>query len=99
MLLLAGAGSVMQGFSAADTHATGLRPDNVMSVGIPLARTHTRHGLRARIILSTSTKVAETPAVTTAAFQQRYPATEWMEFAVWILGKPGMEQQMASIIW
>ncbi|PYU44221.1 MAG: ABC transporter permease [Acidobacteria bacterium] len=99
MLLLAGAGSVMQGFVRLIHTPLGYDPHNVMSVGIPLREnSYTTWASRAIYFEQLRAKVAETPAVTMAAISSNAtpPRNGWNS-RFEILGKPGMEQQMASI--
>jgi len=99
MLLLAGAGSVMQGFLRLIHTPLGYDPHNVMSVGIPLREnSYTTWASRAVYFEQLRAKVAETPAVTMAAISSNAtpPRNGWNS-RFEILGKPGMEQQMASI--
>ena len=99
MLLLAGAGSVMQGFVRLIHTPLGYDPHNVMSVGIPLREnSYTTWASRAVYFEQLRAKVAETPAVTMAAISSNAtpPRNGWNS-RFEILGKPEMEQQMASI--
>src|SRR5207253_11006485 len=99
MLLLAGAGSVMQGFVRLIHTPLGYDPHNVMSVGIPLREnSYTTWASRAVYFERLRAKVAETPAVTMAAISSNAtpPRNGWNS-RFEILGKPEMEQQMASI--
>ena len=90
LLLLAGAGSSMKGFTQLIHQPLGYDPHNVMAVGIPLRQNSYRTwSARAAYFEQLREKVAETPGVTTAAISTDAtpPRNGWiMGFEV--LGKP-----------
>ena len=68
LLLLAGAGSSMKGFTQLIHQPLGYDPHNVMAVGIPLRQNSYRTwSARAAYFEQLREKVAETPGVTEAA--------------------------------
>jgi predicted permease len=90
LLLLAGAGSSMKGFTQLIHQPLGYDPHNVMAVGIPLRQNSYRTWpARAAYFEQLREKVAETPGVITAAIStdSTPPRNGWiMGFEV--LGKP-----------
>ena len=99
MLLLAGAGSAMEGFVRLMHAPLGYDPHNVMSVGIPLREnSYTTWASRAAYFEQLRAKVAEMSAVTMAAISSNAtpPRSGWNS-RFEILGKPAVEQQMGSI--
>jgi predicted permease len=99
LMLLAGAGSAMEGFVHLVHKPLGYDPHDVMSVGIPLHdNSYTTWAARAAYFEQLRAKVAETPGVTMAAISSNAtpPRNGWnSQFE--ILGKPALEQQMGSI--
>ncbi len=99
LMLLAGAGSALEGFARMLHRPLGYEPHNVMSVGIPLHDgSYTTWAARAAYFEQLRAKVAETPGVTVAAISgfanpPRSGYTQRFE----ILGKPADEQQTASL--
>jgi predicted permease len=68
LLLLAGAGSAIEGFARLLHTPLGYDPHNVMSVGVPIGEnSYTTWAERAAYFEQLRTKVAETPGVTMAA--------------------------------
>ena len=68
LLLLAAAGSAMEGFVRMIHQPLGYDPHNVMSVGIPLhENSYTTWAARATYFEQLRAKVAETPGVTMTA--------------------------------
>jgi predicted permease len=99
LLLLAGAGSAMEGFVQLMHKPLGYDPHNVMSVGIPLREnSYATWAARAAYFEQLRAKVAETPGVTMAAISSNAtpPRNGWIS-RFEILGKPAVEQQMGSI--
>ena len=98
LLLLAGAGSAMEGFVRLLHMRLGYDPHNVMSVGIPLhENTYTTWSARAAYFEQLRAKVAETPGVTVAAISSNATPPhngDIMRFE--ILGQPATEEQMGS---
>ena len=99
LLLLAGAGSAMEGFARLLHTNLGYDPRNVMSVGIPLhENTFTSLESRRAYFEQLQAKVAETPGVTmTAISTNATPPHNGNPQRFEILGKPGTEEQMASV--
>jgi predicted permease len=99
LVLLAGAGSAMESFLRLMHTPLGYDPHHVISVGIPLQdNSYTTWAARGAYFEQLRAKVAETPGVTLAAISSNAtpPRNGW--FARFeILGKPAVEQQMASI--
>jgi predicted permease len=99
LLLLAGAGSAIDGFVRLLHMPLGYDPHNVMSVGVPIqVNSHTTWAARAAYFEQLRAKVAETPGVTMAAISSNAtpPRNGWFtKFE--ILGKGALEQQMASV--
>jgi len=99
LVLLAGAGSAMKGFLRLMHTRLGYDPHQVMSVGIPLhENSYTTWAARGAYFEQLRAKVAETPGVTMAAISSNAtpPRNGWNS-RFEILGKPAVEQQMASI--
>jgi predicted permease len=99
LVLLAAAGSAMQGFLRLIHTPLGYDPHHVISVGIPLQEnTYTAWAARAAYFEQLRARLAETPGVTLAAISSNAtpPRNGWNS-RFEILGKPGAEQQMASI--
>lgn len=99
LLLLAGAGSAMEGFMQLLHARLGYDPHNVMSVGIPLhENTFTTWAARAAYFEQLQSKVAETPGVTLAAISTNAtPPRNGDDMRFEILGKPAVEEQTASV--
>ena len=99
LLLLAGAGSAMEGFTRLVHQPLGYDPQNVMSVGIPLHdNSYTTWPARATYFEQLRAKVAETPGVImTAISSNATPPRNGSNSAFVILGQSAMEQQMGSI--
>jgi predicted permease len=99
LLLLAGAGSAMEGFVRLMHQPLGYDPHNVMSVGIPLHdNSYTSWAARASYFEQLRAKAAETPGVTmTAISSNATPPRNGWNSRFEILGQPGVEQQMGSI--
>jgi predicted permease len=90
LLLLAGAGSSMKGFTQLIHQPLGYDPHNVMAVGIPLRQDSYRTwAARAAYFEQLRKKVADTPGVTTAAISTDAtpPRNGWV-MGIDILGKP-----------
>jgi len=99
LLLMAGAGSAMEGFVQLLHTPLGYDPHNVMAVGIPLhENSYTSWEPRAAYFEQLRAKVAETPGVTMTAISSNAtpPANGWNS-PFEILGKPAAEQQLGSI--
>ena len=99
LLLLAGAGSAMEGFAQLLHTRLGYDPRNVMSVGIPLhENTFTSWESRSTYFEQLRAKVAETPGVTmTAISTNATPPHGGDNLRFEILGKPAPEEQMALV--
>jgi predicted permease len=99
LLLLAGAGSAMEGFVGLMHQPLGYDPHHVMSVGIPLHdNSYTSWAARASYFEQLRAKVAETPGVTmTAISSNATPPRNGWNSRFEILGQPAVEQQMGSI--
>lgn len=99
LLLLAGAGSAMEGFAQLLHTHLGYDPHNVMSVGIPLhENTFTNWETRRAYFEQLYAKVAETPGVTmTAISTNATPPHNGNSLRFEILGKPGTEEQIGSV--
>jgi predicted permease len=99
LLLLAAAGSAMEGFIKLLHEPLGYDPHNVMSVGLPLVdNTYTSWAGRGEYFAQLRAKIAETPGVESAAISTS--ATPPMN--VWngrfeLPGKPPSEDQLALI--
>jgi len=98
MLLLAGAGSAMEGFVRLLHMRLGYDPHNVMSVGIPLhENTYTTWAARSAYFEQLRAKVAETPGVTiTGISTNATPPRNGDTMRFEILGQPAVEEQMGS---
>lgn len=99
LLLLAGAGSAMEGFvQLLHTHL-GYDPRNVISVGIPIhENTLTTWTGRAAYFEQLRARVAETSGVTTTAISTNAtPPRNGYTMRFEILGSPALEEQMASV--
>jgi predicted permease len=99
LLLLAGAGSAMEGFVRLLHMRLGYDPHNVMSVGIPLhENTFTTWEARNAYFEQLRAKVAETPGVTgTAISTNATPPHSGDNMRFEILGKPSVEDQMGLV--
>jgi len=99
LLLLAGAGSAMEGFARLLHTQLGYDPRNVMSVGVPLHEdTFTGWESRRAYFEQLRAKVAETPGVTLAAIStDATPPHNGDNQKFEILGKPGGEDQMGLV--
>ncbi|MGA7343183.1 MAG: ABC transporter permease [Terracidiphilus sp.] len=99
LLLLAAAGSAIEGFARMLHIPLGYDPHNVMSVGIPIQEnSFTTWAARASYFEQLRLSVAQTPGVTLAAISSNAtpPQNGWqMNFD--ILGKAAQEQQTASV--
>ncbi len=98
LLLLAGAGSAMEGFVRLLHMRLGYDPHNVMSVGIPLhENTYTTWDARSSYFEQLRAKVGETPGVTMAAISTNAtPPRNGDTMRFEILGQPAVEEQMSS---
>jgi predicted permease len=99
LLLLAGAGSAMQGLVRLLHTHLGYDPRNVISVGIPVhENTFTTWTGRAAYFEQLKAKVAETPGVTTTAISTNAtPPRNGNNMRFEILGSPALEERMASV--
>jgi predicted permease len=99
LLLLAGAGSAMEGFAQLLHAHLGYDPRNVMSVGIPLhENTFTNWETRRAYFEQLQARVAETPGVTmTAISTNATPPHNGNSLRFEILGKPPTEEQIGSV--
>jgi predicted permease len=99
LLLLAGAGSAMEGFVRLLHTRLGYDPHNVMSVGIPLhENTFTTWEARSAYFEQLRAKVAETPGVTmTAISTNATPPHNGENMRFEISGRPAMEHQMGLV--
>jgi hypothetical protein len=84
LLLLAGAGSAIEGFTRLLHEPLGYDPLNVMSAGIPLQEgSYPTPAARGAYFEQLRAKVAETPGVTMASIiQQRDSAQQWMVYEI-----------------
>jgi predicted permease len=99
MLLLAAAGSAIEGFTRLMHTPLGYDPHNVMSVGVPIQEnSFNTWAARAAYFEQLRAKVADTPGVTMAAISSNAtpPQNGWFT-RFEILGKPSIEDQMGSI--
>jgi predicted permease len=99
LVLLAGAGSAIQGFSRLTHRPMGYDPHNVMAVGVPLHdNSYTTWNARLAYFEQLRAKVAEVPGVRIAAITHNAtpPYSGW-NTRIEILGKPASEDQLASI--
>jgi predicted permease len=99
LLLLAGAGSAMEGFMQLLRTRLGYDPHNVMSVGIPLhENTFETWEARRAYFEQLRAKVAETPGVTMAAISTNAtPPHSGDNLRFEILGKSASEEQMGLV--
>ena len=99
LLLLAGAGSAMEGFLQLLHTRLGYDPRNVMSVGVPLhENTFTAWEARRAYFEQLRAKVAETPGVTMAAISTNAtPPHNGDNLRFEIMGKPASEEQMGLV--
>jgi predicted permease len=99
LLLLAGAGSAMEGFTRLMHAPLGYNPHNVLQVGIPIQEnSYAQWAARAAYFESLRRKVAETPGVTAAAISANAtPPRNGFNFRFELLGKPAAEAPMASM--
>jgi predicted permease len=99
LLLLAGAGSAMEGFARLLHIPLGYDPHNVMSVGVPIqVSSYATWAARAAYFEQLRAKVAEVPGVTRTAISSNATPPENGWFTKFeILGKSAMEQQMGSV--
>jgi predicted permease len=99
LLLLAGAGSAIEGFARLLHEPLGYDPHNVMSAGIPIQdNSYATWAARGAYLEQLRAKVAETPGVTMVSISSNAtpPSSGWFtKFE--ILGKNAMEEQMASV--
>ena len=99
LVLLAGAGSAMEGFMRLLRTPLGYDPHHVMSVGIPLhENSYTTSAARGAYFEQLRAKVAQTPGVTIAAISTNAtpPRNGWNS-RFELSGKPALEQQTGSI--
>jgi len=99
LLLLAGAGSAMEGFVRLIRTPLGYDPHNALSLQIPLHdNSYTTWAARAAYFEQLRAKAAETPGVTlTAISSNATPPRNGWNSRFEILGKPAEEEQMGSI--
>ena len=99
MLLLAGAGSAMEGFLRLLHTRLGYDPHNVISVGVPLhENTFITWESRNAYFEQLRAKVAETPGVTmTAISTNATPPHSGDNLRFEILGRPAVEEQMGLV--
>jgi predicted permease len=99
MLLLAGAGSAMEGFLRLLHTRLGYDPHNVISVGVPLhENTFITWEARNAYFEQLRAKVAETPGVTmTAISTNATPPHSGDNLRFEILGRPAVEEQMGLV--
>ncbi len=99
LLLLAGAGSAIEGFTRLMHEPLGYDPHNVMSVGVPIhENSYTTWAARAAYFEQLRAKVAETPGVTMASISSNATPPSSGRFTRFeILGKAAMEEQMAAV--
>jgi predicted permease len=99
LLLLAGAGSAMEGFVRMMHLPLGYDPHHVLDVEIPLHdNSYTTWAARAAYFEQLRAKLAETPGVTMAAISSNdQPPTGGWNLKFEILGKPSAEEQIGSI--
>ena len=99
LLLLAGAGSAMEGFARLMHTPLGYDPHNIVSVGIPLHKNALpAWAARAAYFEQLRASVAETPGVTMAAISSNAtPPRNGSNLRFELLGKPSTDQQMGSI--
>ena len=99
LLLLAGAGTAIDGFTRMLRTPLGYDPHNVMSIGVPIQITsYNTWAARAAYYEQLRSSIAQTPGVTMAAVATAStpPHNGWpMRFE--ILGKGAMDQQMAQV--
>jgi len=99
LLLLAGAGSAMEGFARLMHTPLGYDPHNIVSVGVPLHKNaFPTWAARAAYFEQLCASVAETPGVTMAAISSNAtPPRNGSNLRFELLGKPSTDQQMGSI--
>jgi predicted permease len=99
LLLLAGAGSAMEGFLRLLHTRLGYDPHNVISVGVPLhENTFITWESRNAYFEQLRAKVAETPGVTmTAISTNATPPHSGDNLRFEILGRPAVEEQMGLV--
>ena len=99
LLLLAGAGSAMEGFLRLLHTRLGYDPHNVISVGVPLhENTFITWEARNAYFEQLRAKVAETPGVTmTAISTNATPPHSGDNLRFEILGRPATEEQMGLV--
>lgn len=99
LLLLAGAGSAMEGFARLMHTPLGYDPHNIVSVGVPLHKNaFSVWAARAEYFEQLRAGVAETPGVTMAAISSNAtPPRNGSNLRFELLGKPSTDQQMGSI--
>jgi predicted permease len=99
LLLLAGAGSAMEGFARLMHTPLGYDPHNIVSVGVPLHKNaFPAWAARAAYFEQLRASVAETPGVTMAAISSNAtPPRSGSNLRFELLGKPSTDQQMGSI--
>jgi predicted permease len=99
LLLLAGAGSAMAGFSRLMHTPLGYNPHNVMSVMIPIHQdSYSTFAERAFYFEEMRAKVAEVPGVTMAAISSNAtPPNSGWDMPIEILGGPVTNDQKVSV--
>jgi predicted permease len=99
LLLLAGAGSAMEGFVRLMHMPLGYDPHHVASLGIPLHdNSYTTWAARAAYFEQLRAKVADTPGVTmTAISTNATPPDNGWKVRFEIVGQPAREEQIGSI--
>ncbi|HLX45691.1 MAG TPA: ABC transporter permease [Bryobacteraceae bacterium] len=99
LLLLAAAGSAVEGFIRMLHAPLGYDPHNVMSVGIPVREgSYATWAARAAYFAQLRAKVAEAPGVSVAAISSNAtPPRNGSSMNFEILGQPGLETQIASV--
>ena len=99
LLLLAGAGSAMEGFVRLMHMPLGYDPHHVASLGIPLHdNSYTTWAARAAYFEQLRAQVADTPGVTmTAISSNATPPENGWKLRFEIVGKPAVEDQTGSI--
>jgi predicted permease len=99
LLLLAGAGSAMEGFVRMMHLPLGYDPHHVLDVGIPLHdNSYTTWAARAAYFEQLRAKLAEMPSVTMAAISENAtpPQSGW-DLKFEIMGRPSAEDRMGSV--
>ena len=99
LLLLAGAGSAIEGFTRLLKMPLGYDPHNVMSVGVPIQEnSFTTLAERAAYFEQLRSRVSEAPGVAMAAISTNAtPPRNGRQMKFDILGKAATEEQIASV--